>query len=227
MSCSGERGSAAKSFARQLAELAKPSSHSMRSVLEPAAAPSRQRYESLPVALLHSIFAQLRFKQKMTCEAVCSGWRSVLRCPPFSDLRQPSDPSAAGVWGSLLICLRYHRLEMSPYPPQVLEESPYKTRIILSGTDDPFWQPDAGFIAWLRLRAALALKIKLDNKAEDSVWAFSDLILAIRDSCRLLPAKPPLSMVTGSRNCFRNCKCRRKCTALQRLHSSLQSALYL
>ena len=221
MSCSGERVLAAKSFARQLAEPAQPSSHSMRSVLEPAAAPLRQHYESLPAALLHSIFAQLRFKQKMTCEAVCSGWRSALRCPPLSDSRHPCGPSTADVWGTLVICLQHRRLEVSNDPPHVLEESGCHTRIILSGPNNPFWQPDAGFVAWLRLRAALALRIKLDNKADNSVWAFSDVVLAIHDSCTDLPAKPPLTLVTGI-NCSRHCKCCGKCTALQHLQSGLQ-----
>ena len=187
----------------------------MRSVLEPAAAsfaPSRQHYESLPTALLQSIFAQLLFKQKMTCEAVCSGWRSVLRCPPYIDSKQPCDPSTAGVWGSLVIVLQYDRPDLTDDPPQIMEVSPYKTRIILCEPDDPFWRPDASFVAWLRLRAALALKLKLDNKAEHAVWAFSDLVLAIRNCCRLRPAKPRLTIVTGT-SCFGRCKCCGKCTA--------------
>ena len=187
----------------------------MRSVLELAAtsfAPSRQHYDSLPAALLHSIFAQLRFKQKMTCEAVCSGWRSALRCPPLSDSRHPCDPCTAGVWGTLVICLQYDRPEITDDPPQIIEVSRFKTRIILSGPDDPFWQPDAGFVAWLRLRAALAQKLKLDNKAKHAVWAFSDLVLAIHDSCSFLPA-PPLTLITGN-------SCLAICTALQRSHST-------
>ena len=178
----------------------------MHSVFEPAVAsfaPSRQHYESLPTALLQNIFAQLLFKQKMNCEAVCSGWRSVLRCTPFSASRQPCDTTTAGVWGTLVISLQRRRLKTSYDPPRVLEESPYQTRIILYDPDDPFRQPDAGFVAWLRLRATLASKFVLDNEVENLVWAFSDLILAIHDSCTILPAKTPLTMVTGT-SCFRN-----------------------
>lgn len=201
----------------------------MRSFLEPAAtsfAPLRQHYESLPTALLQNIFAQLPFKQKMTCEAVCSEWRSVLRCPPNVNPRQPCDPSTAGVWGTLVIRLQYSYPEVTHDPPKVIEMSPYETRIILSGPIDPFEQPDAGFVAWLRLRAARAVQLKLSDKAEKSVWAVSDHILAIHDSCKLLPAKPPLTLITGT-SCSRNCKCCSKCTALQRVQSALQLAPYL
>ena len=179
----------------------------MRS-LRPAAVsfpPSKQRYESLPTALLLDIFARLPFKQKMTCEAVCSGWRNVLRCPPFSNPRQPCDPSTAGVWGALVIYLQYCCPGITHHYTLVQEESWDKTNIILPGPSDPFEQPDAGFAAWLRLRAAGALEIKLSDKAEKSAWAFSDLVLAICDSCRFLPAMPPLTVVTGT-SCFRHCR---------------------
>ena len=201
----------------------------MRSVLEPAAAsfaPSRQHYESPPTALLQNILAQLPFKQKMTCEAVCSEWRSVLRCPPFSNPRQPCDSSTAGVWGALVIRLNKSRPDMTYDPPQVKEMSPYETRITLSGPNDPFEQPDADFVAWLRLRAVLALELCLNTRVENSVWALYDHLLAIQDSFQFLPVKPPLTLITGTSD-LRHCKRCSKCTALQHVQSALHLALHL
>jgi len=61
----------------------------------------------LPTALLQPILAQVPFKQKMTREAVCRAWRSVLRCAACPDTTTSSS-SAGGVWGHLDIHLDEH-----------------------------------------------------------------------------------------------------------------------
>ncbi len=111
-------------------------------------------FGALPIALLQPILAQVPFKQKMKCEAVCRAWRSVLRCADTTT----STSSAGGVWGHLDICLDEHaeRSNSVKASPFTIRSHGYETSLDISEALDPDMPPEADFIDWLRLRAPAA-----------------------------------------------------------------------
>ena len=152
----------------------------------------------LPTALLQPILALVPFKQKMTCEAVCRAWRSVLRGKTCQDTTT-SISSAGGVWGHLDIQLDCHALRSN-----VSKASPFTihsygascTSISISEALDPDMPPEADFIDWLRLRAPGADKISISNTWAQEGWLFAEVVLAISSSV----SKPPVALTAGSCN---------------------------
>ncbi len=156
----------------------------------------------LPTALLQPILALVPFKQKMTCEAVCRAWRSVLRCRTCQDTTT-SISSAGGVWGHLDIQLDCHaeRSNVSKASPFTIHSyRAYCTSVSISEALDPDMAPEADFIAWLRLRAPGADKISITNTSAQEGWLFAEVVLAISSSGRLGVSKPPVALTAGSCN---------------------------
>jgi len=159
----------------------------------------------LPIALLQPILAQVAFKQKMRCEAVCRAWRSVLRSAACQDITTSSS-SAGGVWGHLRIHIGKHADR-----PGVLKASPitiysYRaddTSLGISEALDPDMRPEADFLGWLQLRAPGADSISITTTSAQEGWLFAGVVLAISGSGRLGVPKTPLALLRGSCNHLR------------------------
>ena len=154
----------------------------------------------LPTALLQPTLALVPFEQKMTCEAVCRAWRSVLRCNNICQDTTTSSSSTGGVWGRLDIHLDCHTER-----PIFAKASPFTihtyraccTSVSVSEALDPDMPPEADFIEWLRLRAPGADKIFVTNTSAQEAWLFAEVLLAISGSGRLGVSKPPVALRTG------------------------------
>ena len=156
----------------------------------------------LPIALLQSILAQVPFKQKMKCEAVCRAWRSVLRCAAGLDATT-STGSAGGVWGHLSIHLERHvgRLDVVNASTFTIHSHLGDLASISIGEAlDPDVPPEAEFIKWLRLRAPAADNITVTNTSAQEGWLFAEILLAISGSGRLGVSQPPVALRTDSCN---------------------------
>ena len=156
----------------------------------------------LPIALLQSILAQVPFKQKMKCEAVCRAWRSVLRCAAGLDATT-STSSAGGVWGHLSIHLERHAGRLDVVNASTFTVHSHLGDLASLGISealDPDMPPEADFIRWLRLRAPSADKITLTNTSAQEGWLFAEILLAISSSGKLGVSKPPVALRTGSCN---------------------------
>ncbi|DBA93353.1 TPA: hypothetical protein ACH3X2_003630 [Trebouxia sp. C0005] len=163
-------------------------------------------FAMLPIALLQPILAQVPFKQKMKCEAVCRAWRSVLRSPACPDITTFVS-SAGGVWGHLNIYLDKHAERHNVYKTSsftIRNYGSYKTSLGISEALDPDMPPKADFIEWLRSRAPAADEITITNTSEQEGWLFAEILLAISGSGRLGDSKPPVALIAGSHSVLKS-----------------------
>ena len=159
-------------------------------------------FAMLPIALLQPILAQVPFKQKMKCEAVCRAWRSVLRSAACLDTTTFIS-SAGGVWGHLIIDLDNHAERHNVYKTSPITVRSYgscETSIVISEALDPDMPPEADFVKWLRLRAPAADKITITNTSAHEGWLFAEVLLAVSGCGRLGVSKPPVALIAGSCN---------------------------